>query len=192
MTGTYSACATCDVRPAYVLRDGEVHAQEPCAYPMGITTEVTLNVPSGKLVVSDDLRDVYDTDFLAGADYNTALGQTQVIMAMAALGCALGCAFGPVGNSCPGLYRDKEGGYLIASAYRDEDDNPSLSEEDRLASIHTDLWAYMLAEFEDWTAMGGTAKGRLLGATASSTSRPAPTRSPTTPEKAASTGTPTS
>ncbi|MER5988070.1 hypothetical protein [Streptomyces sp. NPDC001787] len=159
--GAYSACAVCDEQPTYVLRDGEVHAQDPCAHPMGITTEVTLDVPSGKLIVTDDLRDVYDTDFFAGADYNTALGQAQVIQAMA----ALGCAFGPVGNSCPGLYRNGADTYVIASVYVDEDtdDAPALPEPDRLARICTDLWAYMLADFEDWKAKGGTPQGRMLG-----------------------------
>ncbi|MFI7087747.1 hypothetical protein ACIBUR_29640 [Streptomyces anulatus] len=159
--GTYSSCAVCDEHPAYLLRDGELHVQAPCAYPAGITTEITLDVPSGKLVVSDDLRDVYDTSFFAGADYNTHLGQAQVIRSMA----ELGCAFGPVGNSCPGLYRTGADSYVIAHEYTDEDteEAPVLPESDRLARIVTDLWAYMLADFEDWKTKGGTAKGRLLG-----------------------------
>ncbi|GLF99937.1 hypothetical protein [Streptomyces yaizuensis] len=158
--GAYPACAVCDEWPTYVLRGSELHVQDPCPYPMGITTEVTLDVPSGKLIVSDDLRDVYDTDFFAGADYNTTLGQAQVIKAMA----ALGCAFGPVSNTCPGLYSTGATSYVIASVHSDEDtDGPALPESDRLASICTDLWAYMLADFEDWKSRGGNPHRRMHG-----------------------------
>ncbi|WP_372412515.1 hypothetical protein [Streptomyces luteireticuli] len=70
VVGAHWRCATCDERPTYVLRDGTVHVQDPCPYLMGITTEITLDVPSGKLIVTDDLRDVYDVDFDAGASYS--------------------------------------------------------------------------------------------------------------------------
>ncbi|MFI0742827.1 hypothetical protein ACH4PU_32800 [Streptomyces sp. NPDC021100] len=159
VAGVHWSCAACDQRPTYVIRDGAVHVQDPCPYPMGITTEITLDVPSGKLIVSDDLRDVYDVDFDAGASYNTALGQAQVVEAMA----ALGCAFGPVGNSCPGLYREGENSYVIASPVLDENDVPSLPEKDRLAHIVTDVWAYSIADFEDWKSKGGASGTRLLG-----------------------------
>ncbi|MFJ3176541.1 hypothetical protein ACIPJK_38085 [Streptomyces roseus] len=159
VAGVHWRCATCDERPVYVLRDGAVHVQDSCPYPMGITTEITLDVPSGKLIVTDDLRDVYDVDIDAGASYNTALGKAQVVKAMA----ALGCAYGPVGNSCPGLYRDGENSYIVASPIRDDDDVPSLPEEDRLAWICTDLWAYSIADFEDWKAKGGTPEDKRLG-----------------------------
>ncbi|MET9779197.1 hypothetical protein ABZ023_33975 [Streptomyces sp. NPDC006367] len=159
VAGAHWTCATCDERPTYVLRDGTVHVQDPCKYPMGITTEITLDVPSGKLIVTDDLRDVYEVDFDAGASYNTALGQAQVVEAMA----ALGCAYGPVGNSCPGLYREGENSYIIASPILDDDDLPSLPEDNRLASICTDLWAYSIADFEDWRAKGGAPGQKRLG-----------------------------
>lgn len=159
VVGTHWSCATCDELPTYVLRDGTVHVQDPCPYPMGITTETTLDVPSGKLIVTDDLRDVYDVDIDAGASYNTALGKDQVIKAMA----ALGCAFGPVSNTCPGLYRDGESSYVIAAPVRDDNDVPSLPDEARLAPISTELWAYSIADFEDWKAKGGHPGQERLG-----------------------------
>ncbi|MFJ4700478.1 hypothetical protein ACIP5N_22135 [Streptomyces sp. NPDC088768] len=143
VVGAHFTCAICDERPVYVLRDGAVHVREPCRYPRGITTEVTLDVPTGKLIVTADLRDVYDADIHAGA---TALGQAQAVEAMA----NLGCAYGPVGNSCPSLYRNGEDGYIIASPIPDDDDLPSLPDENRMADICTDdLWAYSIADFED-------------------------------------------
>ncbi|WP_432158566.1 hypothetical protein [Streptomyces sp. bgisy153] len=160
VAGTHFRCADCDQEPVYLIRDGAVHVQEPCPYPNGITTQITLEVPSGRLIVTDDLRDVYHVDFHAGASYNTALGQAQVVQAMA----ALGCAFGPVGNSSPGLYRTHErDSYLIAAPTYDDNDRPSLPEEACLAEIDTALWAYAIADFEDWKAKGGAPGQKLLG-----------------------------
>ncbi|MER0476828.1 hypothetical protein ABR737_00395 [Streptomyces sp. Edi2] len=160
VAGVRWRCATCDEPPTYVVRDGTVHVQDPCPYPNGITTEITLDVPSGKLIVTDDLRDVYDVDFHAGASYGTALGEAQVIKAMA----ALGCAYGPVGNTSPGLYRTQEkDSYVIASPTLDDNDIPSLPKEDRLAQIDTALWAYSIADYEGWKAKGGAPGQKLLG-----------------------------
>ncbi|WP_446047621.1 hypothetical protein [Streptomyces olivaceus] len=156
--GAYFRCADCDRELVYVVRDDAVYVQEPCPHPNGITTQTTFEVPSGRLIVSDDLRDVYDVDFAAGASYNTALGQAQVVEAMA----ALGCAFGHVGNTSPSLYRAQErDSYLIAAPGHDDQDASSLHE--CLAEIDTTLWAYALADFEDWKAKGGAVRQKLLG-----------------------------
>ncbi|MCZ1021106.1 hypothetical protein [Streptomyces noursei] len=128
-----------------------VEVVDPCPYPDGITTTITLDVPSGKLLVTDDLRPVFNWDDNVIADYNTVLGQAQAVEAMA----AVGCAYGPVGNSCPGLYRTGPDSYIIASPRYDDDDNPSIPESTRLAGICTNLWAYSLADFEHWKAKGG-------------------------------------
>ncbi|MFB6881428.1 hypothetical protein ACFCY8_11385 [Streptomyces noursei] len=151
VSGAAYNCAVCDARPVFRVGEDAVEVVDPCPYPEGITTTITLDVPSGKLLVSDSLRPVYNWDSNAVADYNTVLGQAQAVEAMA----AIGCAFGPVGNSCPGLYRTGPDSYIIASPRRDENDNPSLPEDACLASICTDLWAYSLADYEHWQARGG-------------------------------------
>ncbi|TLQ39196.1 hypothetical protein [Streptomyces marianii] len=159
VAGVYWRCATCDQVPEYIVRDKAVQVQKPCPYPNGITTEIRINVPSGKLIVTDDLRDVYCVDH-NGASENTALGQAQVVQAMA----ALGCAFGPVGNSSPGLYRTcQSDSYIIASPILDDDDVPSIPDEDCIAEIDTALWAYSIADYEDWKAKGGAPGQKLLG-----------------------------
>ncbi|OEV09203.1 hypothetical protein [Streptomyces nanshensis] len=150
--GAHSRCADCDQAPVYVVGEEAVHVQSPCPFPDGITMQITLEVPSGQMIVTDDLRAVHDVDFDAGASYSTALGMAQVVEAMA----ALGCAFGPVFNTCPGLYRTHEpDSYLIAAPVIDEADVPSLPEETRLARISTALWAYSIADVEDWKAKAG-------------------------------------
>lgn len=147
-----SGCAVCDQRPTFRVTEDAVHVQDPCPYPDGITTSVTLDVPSGKMIVTDDLRPVYDWDYGADlASYNSTLGKAQAIEAMA----AVGCAYGPTGNCGLGLYRVGPDSYIIASPGYDDDDIPSLPESDRLAGIITDLWAYSCADFEHWQSRGG-------------------------------------
>jgi hypothetical protein len=54
-------CRICGQHPTYEVIEGAAHVQEPCSHPDGITTTITLSVPSGKLLVSDNLRPVYNT-----------------------------------------------------------------------------------------------------------------------------------
>lgn len=120
----------------------------------GITTTITLPVPSGKLIVACDLRPVYDgyggDDF---APYTSTLGIHQVIEAFA----AQGCAFGFVGDNWPNLYRTGDDTYVLASpAWDDEIDDLRTPEGwTELASVSGAIWSYSLADFEDWEARGG-------------------------------------
>ncbi|MFI1769098.1 hypothetical protein ACH41H_44700 [Streptomyces sp. NPDC020800] len=150
VSGVAYDCGVCDERPKYRVTDTAIEVENPCPYPDGLTTEITLEVPSGKIVVTDDLR-LYRYDDTGFASYNSALGQAQAIQAMA----AAGCAYGPVGNTCPGLYRTGPDTYVVARPGYDEDDNPDLPEDDSLAGIVTDLWAYSIADFEHWKSRGG-------------------------------------
>ncbi|MEW1548394.1 hypothetical protein [Streptomyces tsukubensis] len=151
VSGAAYSCAVCDRRPILRVTDNSVHVEEPCPYPDGITTTITIDVPSGKLLIADDLRPVFNWDGNAIASYNSILGQAQAVEAMA----AVGCAYGWVGNSCPGLYRTGPDSYIIATPRYDDDGNPSLSEDTRLAAICTDLWAYSIADLEHWKSQGG-------------------------------------
>jgi hypothetical protein len=144
-------CGTCDARLDSEVTDA-VTVRTPCPYPDGVTSVITLAVPSGKVIVSDDLRPVYDWDDSEMASYNSALGQKQAVEAMA----AAGCAYGPVGNSCPGLYRTGPDTYVIASLGYDEESEEILPAGwEYLTAIITDLWAYSIADYEDWKAKGG-------------------------------------
>jgi hypothetical protein len=152
----YHECTWCGQRPELVLDGNEVKVVEPCPSANGITTVIDLHVPSGKIIVTDDLRPIYNRDTDELGNYNTVLGQSRFIEAMA----EIGCAYGPVGNSCPSLYRTGEGKYVIASdGWTDEEDNVvdlKLNEGyERLAQIITDLWAYSIADLDDYLAKGG-------------------------------------
>ncbi len=139
-----------------------VYIDTPCPAAEGLTTVTRLEVPSGKLIVSDDLRPVFDGfDHDGFASYNSVLGQQQVIEAFA----EQGCAFGPVGNSCPTLWQTGEDTYVVArKPWAEGLDDPWAYEDDvlapegarKLASVCTDLWAYSIADLEHWLSKGGT------------------------------------
>lgn len=157
----WGTCGNCgEFHSEFDLSETEVTAKTACPVPDGVTTVIDLKVPSGKIVVADDLRGVYDwrvggEDVKEFASYNSALGQHQVIEHMA----SVGCAYGPVGNSCPGLYCTGDGTYVIANAWTDDDDeiiDPEAKGWERLASICTDLWAYSIADLDDFLSKGGT------------------------------------
>jgi hypothetical protein len=150
----YSACAMCGAsRYELEITAEGARMPQPCPVPDGITTSVTLQVPSGKIVVADDLRRVYSVDKSEMASYNSTLGQAQVTEAMA----AAGCAYGPVGNTCPGLYRTGPGSYVIANPAYDEEGEGTLTPQgwEYLGGIVTDLWAYCIADYGDFISKAG-------------------------------------
>jgi hypothetical protein len=118
-----------------------------------ITTRIRINVPSGRLIVDDDLRSAYKIDDDGFASYNTKRGQAQVIEAMA----TAGCAYGPVGNTCPGFWLMEDGSYTVANGIYGEtaDDETLPGGVKCLAGVCTDLWAYSIADAEDWRSRGG-------------------------------------
>lgn len=170
----YSMCSDCGEHIGYHVVDGFVQPKnEPCDAPAeGYRTEIFLKVPSGKMVVADSLSHwgywvdtevnvdgvQWDAKRIAEmpnpwvgkfASYNSAKGQSQVVEAHA----EIGCAYGPVGNSCPGIYKNPQGvGYVIANL--SEDDEALYGES--LASVCTDLWAYSIVDYDDFFAHGGT------------------------------------
>lgn len=153
--GLRYGCAVCDEAPELRVTAAAVEVLNACPYPEGITTEIVLAVPSGRIIVTDNLRHVYDWDDEAIGDYNTAIGQARAIRAMA----DAGCAYGPVGNSCPGFYRTGPDSYIIARGGYDEDSGDRTSPATgakQLASICTDLWAYSLADLAHFTSLGGS------------------------------------
>ncbi len=158
---TSARCAFCDRYSDAVITEDAVTERTPCPYPDGFTSVITLAVPSGTIIVSDDLRPVYNWSETGLTSYNSLLGQHQVIAAMA----KAGCAYGPVGNSCPGLYRTGTDTYVIASPGYDPESDQEILPADwtRLAGIITDLWAYSIADFADWKARGGNPAALQLG-----------------------------
>jgi hypothetical protein len=129
---------------------------DTCKFANGLPpTEWELNVPSGKLVIANDLRGLFplpeDEDF----DINTTMGCRLTALAYAANGMAH--AF--VGNSCPGVYKCGDGMFKIVNPPSDEKWDgkkyvkvtpaPEFDGE-RVAGICTDLWWYSICDHAEF------------------------------------------
>lgn len=156
--GMYYECTYCGEKPELELDEtGKVpvvRAVDACPAIDGVRTEFYLKVPSGKIVVDDTLRGVYELpDEIENKmlSLNTEVGQRQLSLAMA----AIGCAHGFVGNTCPGFYRVGEDRYVVANpGYTSRDEEIPVG-GDQLAGICTDLWWYSIADLDDYVARGG-------------------------------------
>ncbi|MFI1225881.1 MULTISPECIES: hypothetical protein [unclassified Streptomyces] len=147
-------CRSCAKQPARRVVEGAVHVLDPCPYPDGIRTEITVSVPSGKLIVADDLRPAYDFDG-AAVRYNTDLGKAHMVHGMA----SMGCAFGPARSGGLGLYRTDPDRYLIASPASADGNETAMPGAVLLAPIDTVVWSYAIADYEHWISRGGTPDG---------------------------------
>lgn len=157
---TLRACSCCG-EGFTIETNGKVVriAGPPCKHPNGLPpNEWELNVPSGKLVVANDLRPLFplpeaEDEF----DINTNIGCRQTAQAYAAVG--LSHAF--VGNTCPGVYRCKDGTFKIANPPGDERWDEKLGsyvpiepapefDGEEVADICTDLWWYSICDYEEY------------------------------------------
>lgn len=148
------ACPVC-TQPLKLGFDGTgiTVLNDPCPYPDGLVTEWELNVPSGKIVVANDLRDWFPSD--EDHDVNSMLGTHLTTLGYA----EVGMSHGFVGNTCPDVYRDGEDRFVVGS-YRDE----IWDAEDReyrpnpepcpwgkkVADVCTDLWWYSIVDYDEF------------------------------------------
>jgi len=127
-----------------------------CKYENGLPlTEWELNVPSGKIVVANDLRELFPLPEAEDFDINTTLGCAQTALAYAAAG--MSHAF--VGNTCPGVYKCSDGSFKIANEPQEEEwngekyvpiDPPPVFDGEHMAGICTDLWWYSIADNDEF------------------------------------------
>jgi hypothetical protein len=149
-----SSCGNCGDYVALHLNYDKVARPSTACHWAPQVVETLLEVPSGKIVFGDYLPEYrVDIDEPRFASYNSSLGQCQVVKAYE----EIGAAYGPVGNSCPAIYELVDGSYIIASPAYDEekDDVVEPMHWMCMGTICTDLWAYTLADYDDWLAKGG-------------------------------------
>lgn len=124
---------------------------EPCPHPDGLITEWELNVPSGKIVVANDLREWFQPES-DGHDINKRIGTHLQTLEYA----KVGMSHGFVGNTCPGIYRNGEDKFVIGN-YQDEIwtgkdyvPNPEPAPwGEEVAGIITDLWWYSIVDLDE-------------------------------------------
>ena len=151
------SCQACDEWLSFEAVDGRhVRVPTPCSFSEGAVTEVEVVFASGRLLVDDDLRPIFHAE-KGNLSLNSLSGQKRYVERMA----ESGCAYGPVLNTCPHLYRDRAGRLFVARVPYNELAGPDEPEYllpegwEELAWICTDLWAYSLADYEVWLERGG-------------------------------------
>ena len=114
--------------------------------------EVEMNVPSGKIIVMNDIRDLWPEAERGGYDVNETLGLKRTTEDYG----RVGMFHGFVGNSCPCVFRDGDL-YTIGNEGQDWDTDKVIDpiNGERVAGICTDLWWYCVADLDDYLARGG-------------------------------------
>lgn len=153
---TASECSECGEYVSLETNGITMSVCQPCECPPEGPIEFELNVPSGELVYTDDLRPLFD--IVGDYDINWRLGLIKQSLAMA----KIGCAHGFVGNSCPGVYRVNDTTLAVASVPIDDDaDEPINPPGEQVGSICTDLWWYSFVDAEEYERRGGTKEDQV-------------------------------
>lgn len=116
-------------------------------------TVVELSIPSGKVIISDDLRKPKHFDIESPLDlYSDGLDEWARMFAGQV---NVGYAF--VGNTCPTVTRLSDGGICVVSGEYDEDTDVVALEdgETEIFTICTDHWAAMITDYQNWIDNGG-------------------------------------
>lgn len=148
------------------LKTRHVVIEEKCRHAGGLDEyAVSFDVPSGKLVFANDLRDYYQVN--DSYDINRTVGIKRTTEAYAAHG--MFHAF--LGNTCPGIYQ-KDNRIAIGSPRYSEDadadgsyDKQRKNHHDhgkRRGGICTDLWWFCAADYNDLKSRAGDDFDRLI------------------------------
>lgn len=173
LMGFYDGCSYCGSRNFLLETDGATIRLSggECSLPNGFEpNEWELNVPSGKIVVSNDLRQWFPLP--EGDGDIPSINTTRGCRAMAQAYAAIGMSHGFVGNTCPGVYKLGGDSFKIASEpyedYWDEEKKEYLPRKDlspfvgeRVASVCTDLWWYSLCDNDEFERRRAKFGGKL-------------------------------
>lgn len=135
-----------------------VTCYNPCPHPDGFPPMVVeLNVPSGRMAVGNDFRDLFRV--IGDYDIGTLAGMAKTMAAYA----AAGMAHGFVGNSCPGFWRlrsDKKKFAIGCGVWKKGDDYldeqlPVARNSVRVGGVSTSLWWYSVADHAEFLKRAG-------------------------------------
>ena len=152
----FDSCPYCDARLKVQITGNTATLNPRCTNPAGLSkTTFELNVPSGKLVIANDLRSLFPV--LQDFSVNGVVGSLATTQEYA----GQGMAHGFVGNSCPRVFRMGDGKadtYVVASLALPEHwtgkKYVTLKRKSRwrgkqIASVCTDLWWYSMADLDE-------------------------------------------
>lgn len=129
-------CPECGESPTFYYENGKFVA-DPCVYPNGMPAfTFELNVPSGKFVVENDLRDAFP--LIGDFDINHTEGQRKTSLQYA----KIGLAHGFVGNTCPAFQAIGDDTFYITNG------RPIKGAKTR-CHICTDLWWYSICDLDE-------------------------------------------
>jgi hypothetical protein len=152
-------CSYCGHRDFYT--DGfKIWTDRPCPLKDGIEVKVSIEVPSGKLLVGNDFRNefpVKNDDFYVNELHEMA----RCTETYAEEGPMLHFF---VGNSCPSIYRSKDDPNKLICAnpiYEEDGDEDGEIEgyEKTGSSVCTDLWWVSIADYDEAAKRGLTTDG---------------------------------
>lgn len=143
-------CHECGKTVEWVTNGRIIRTTSDCQYPDGYPDMVMeLNVPSGKMVVANDLRDGFR--ILGDYDVNKTIGIAATVTKYA----SVGLAYSFVGNTCPSVWRctkEADRFALGCEDYDEETDEPiPINDEawETVAGVCTDLWWYSIADYDE-------------------------------------------
>lgn len=142
-------CTECGQPVELEFNGKDIRCKNTCPYPEGMVYEIELNIPSGKMVVANDLRDWWKV--VGSYNINSAEGCRKTTLKYAEAGMAH--AF--VGNTCPDVYRVKDNEFVIGVTGGKSYRNP-VKNSKTVATICTDLWWYSIVDHDDFVRRGLT------------------------------------
>jgi hypothetical protein len=135
-------CSECGENPNFEFDGRILRAKTKCPYPDGLTYEWELNVPSGKMVVANDLRDTWKIIGDFNVNYSVNCMKTTMKYAEVGMSHAI------VSNTSPGVYRINNGKFVIGTS--DENERSPVKGARQVGSICTDLWWYSIVDYDDY------------------------------------------
>ena len=149
-------CTYCDERIRLGFDGVDIHLLgEACPRPEGLEyTEFELNVPSGRIVVDDNLVSPWFPGLDVKKQEDGIFGEHKQVMSYAVGNLASGF----VGNTCPSVRRNGEDKFVIVNwadeIWDDEADDEIPNPEtcpwgETVAGVCTDLWRYSIADSDE-------------------------------------------
>lgn len=130
--GDVQICKECGNRIQWECDGVELRATEICEYPWGCPSyDIRVNIPSGKMVIEDDLRQFYDIDLDLCSNSDRHISKMYE---------TIGMGHGYIGNTNPNIYKT-DSSIIIG--------NKNCNIGNVIGSIKTDLWWYSISDYED-------------------------------------------